>query len=57
MYSNTQREQAVGRVRQVCDIRIPLDGRDGWDLLYRPKENIIWVYEPNAKKLYKFKGF
>ncbi len=48
---------AVGDTRHVGDIKIPLAGREGWDLLYRPKENIIWIYEPDAKKLYKYKGF
>ena len=47
----------VGDTRHVGDIKIPLAGREGWDLLYRPKENIIWIYEPEAKRLYKYQGF
>lgn len=49
--------KSVGNTRHVGDIKIPLAGRDGWDLLYRPKENIIWIYEPTGKRLYKYKGF
>ncbi len=49
----------VGQTRQLADIKIPVSKSEGnrWYLLYRPNENIIWIYESGAKKLFKYKGF
>ncbi len=49
----------TGLTREVAKIKIPVSKSEGdrWYLLYRPKENIIWIYESGAKKLFKYKGF
>lgn len=49
----------IGKSRLVGDIKIPVSKTESnrWSLLYRPKENIIWVYESGSKKLFKYPGF
>lgn len=49
----------TGLTRELAKINIPVSRSEGnrWYLLYRPNENIIWIYESGAKKLFKYKGF
>lgn len=49
----------TGLTRELAEINIPVSKSEGnrWYLLYRPDENIIWIYESGAKKLFKYAGF
>jgi hypothetical protein len=51
--------EVVGETSLVDEIKIPVDREpsDRWSVLYRPSENIIWIYESGTKKLFKYKGF
>ncbi len=59
MISEIRGNHSVGKTRLVGEIEIPLTKSEvnRWYLLYRPKENIIWVYESKSKKLFKYAGF
>lgn len=54
-----QNENIVGKTRLIGDIKIPVSREESnrWSLLYRPKENVIWIYESGIKKLFKYPGF
>lgn len=54
-----KKEKTVGAVNQIGNIEIPVakGGANRWYLLYRPKENVIWIYESGARKLFKYQGF
>lgn len=53
------RSEAVGSTKLVGKIDLPIGKSEfhSWYLLYRPEENIIWIYEAKSKKLFKYKGF
>jgi hypothetical protein len=57
--SNLQLTQQVGETQHIGRIEIPVSRNETnrWYLLYRPKENIIWIYESGTKKLFKYPGF
>ncbi len=50
---------AKGLTQEIGEINIPVSKAIGnrWYLLYRPEENIIWIYESGARKLFKYRGF
>lgn len=41
----------------TIDLPLPREVSNRWSMLYRPKENIIWIYDSGAKKLFKYAGF
>jgi hypothetical protein len=59
MMADVAVDTPAGKTNQVAKIDIPLDAGQAnrWYLLYRPHENIIWIYESKSKKLFKYKGF
>lgn len=50
---------AKGQTNELGEINIPVSNGEGnrWYLLYRPKENVIWIYESGVNKLFKYQGF
>ena len=49
----------MGETNHIGDIRLPVSRGEAnrWYLLYRPEENIIWIYESGTRKLFKYPGF
>lgn len=59
-----QNKNFQGKTNLVGNIILPIsyEERNKWSLLYRPKENVIWVYalgksDGGISKLFKYQGF
>ncbi len=52
-------EDSFGATNLIGTINIPVprEKSNRWSMLYRPAENIVWIYDSGAKKLFKYAGF
>lgn len=59
MFERCKEDQSVGDTRLLGRIDLPVTREESnrWYLLYRPEENIIWVYESGTRQLFKYAGF